>query len=106
MRSGWISFVIAEVLCPSGLALGLKSPYKLRAPFGGGTITVDHFLATLPSAEAPQVAVHRNFIDPGRSEVLQIGGEIRLSARASAAPNQTYDTLHVSNGTAAYLEHF
>jgi len=40
-------------------------------------------LATLPRAEAPQVAVHRGFVDSGRSEVLQIGSELRLSARAS-----------------------
>ena len=32
---------------------------------------------------APQVAVHRGFVDSGRSEVLQIGSELRLSARAS-----------------------
>ena len=37
------------------------------------------FDETLPSrAEAPQVAVHRDFVDSGRSEVLQIGGEVGL----------------------------
>ena len=41
------------------------------------------FGETLPRAEAPQVAVHRGFVDSGRSEVLQIGSELRLSARAS-----------------------
>ena len=41
------------------------------------------FGETLPRAEAPQVAVHRDFVDSGRSEVLQIGGEVGLSASAS-----------------------
>ena len=57
---------------------GTRTVYSLTSPnhFSSTKLTkfaAKSLLATLPRADAPQVAVHRGFVDSGRSEVLKTG---------------------------------